>query len=82
MMRGQPVIASDHGGLSEIVEDGRTGFLVPPGDPQSLFQALQQILGDREKSKSMGAAGYTRAVEHFSLAALCDRFVDFYHQLT
>jgi len=82
MMRGLPVIASAHGGLQEIVDDGSTGLLVPPGNSDRLAEALLQILSHQETSERMGAAGYARAVEKFSLKTFCDRFVSYYEGLT
>lgn len=81
MMRGQAVIASDHGGLREIVANGKTGFLVPPDDSESLAQALLRIFEDRDQLEAMGVAGYARAVENFSLKTFCDRFVNHYEGL-
>lgn len=46
MASGRPVVASAIGGLSELITDGETGFLVPPGDPAALAQALQAALDD------------------------------------
>jgi glycosyltransferase involved in cell wall biosynthesis len=43
---GTPVIASNHGGLSELVQDGRNGLLFPPGDAASLGRQLQQLLDE------------------------------------
>ena len=81
MMRGQAVIASDHGGLSEIVRHGETGLLVKPNDSQALAGALTRVLENRDYAQSLGAAAYERAVEKFSLETFCDRFMGFYAEL-
>ena len=52
-----PVIASRVAGVPELVEDGVTGFLVPPGDVASLTMRLNTLLGDPELCRTMGAAG-------------------------
>jgi len=82
MMRGQAVVASAHGGLAEIVRHGETGLLVAPNDSQALANSLIRVLGNRDYAQSMGAAGHTRAVKKFSLETFCDRFTDFYGELT
>jgi glycosyltransferase involved in cell wall biosynthesis len=54
--RGRGVVASRVGGLPDIVEDGRTGLLVPPGDPAALADVLVQVLSARALSERLGAA--------------------------
>jgi glycosyltransferase involved in cell wall biosynthesis len=62
MASGLPVVASRVGGLPELVEDGRTGFLVPAGDVDALADRIGRLLDDGELRARMGAAA-TRAVE-------------------
>lgn len=81
MMRGAAVVASASGGLAEIVRDGETGFLVPPGDAGALARALLPLLRDRARAERMGAAGRVVAETHFSEAACVDRFVGLYDDL-
>jgi glycosyltransferase involved in cell wall biosynthesis len=52
-----PVIATRVGGVAELVEDGVSGFLVPPGDPESLTERLGRLLADPELCRRMGVAG-------------------------
>jgi len=66
MMMELPVVATDVGAVREVVEDGRTGFVVPPRDPQALAGAVLRILGDDEARASFGTRGRARAIEHFS----------------
>jgi glycosyltransferase involved in cell wall biosynthesis len=66
MMMELPVVATDVGAVREVVEDGRTGFVVPPLDAQALAGAILQILGDHEVRASFGTRGRARAIEHFS----------------
>ena len=72
MAHGRPVVASAVGGLRELVADGETGLLVPPGDRAALRDAVRSLLADPERRRRMGAAGRER------IAALCgwDRVVD------
>ncbi len=58
MNAGTPVVATRVGGLSEVVDDGVTGRLVPPRDPGALAEAVLEVLAHRE---TMGAAGRERA---------------------
>jgi glycosyltransferase involved in cell wall biosynthesis len=60
-----PVIASRVSGIPEVVEDGRTGWLVPPEDPASLAVALAAALADPEEARRRGAAGLRRLDERF-----------------
>src|SRR3954449_12141325 len=60
-----PVVASDAGGLPEVVEDGVTGLVVPRGDVPALASAIGSLLDDPERRRRMGAAGRRRAVEYF-----------------
>jgi glycosyltransferase involved in cell wall biosynthesis len=67
MASGRPVVASRVGGLPDLVEDGVTGLLVPPGDPRALAQALFTLLADPAKAEAFGRAGRARWEREFSL---------------
>jgi glycosyltransferase involved in cell wall biosynthesis len=54
---GKPVVATTVGGLPEMVDDGRTGYLVPPRDAQALAGAVVRLLGDAGLRQRLGAAG-------------------------
>ena len=58
--RGRPVVASAVGGLPEVVEDGETGVLVPPDDPDSLAKAIVALLENPERARAMGRQGRER----------------------
>jgi glycosyltransferase involved in cell wall biosynthesis len=58
---GRPVVASRIGGLPDLVADGGTGLLVPPGDPGALAGAITTLLSDRRLLKTMAAAAYASA---------------------
>ena len=66
MASGTPVIATRVGGMPEIVDHGRTGVLVVPGDPIALSDAIAGLLGDAQSRASMSAASRDRASELFS----------------
>ena len=71
MAAGRPVVASAVGGLKDLVVDGETGLLVPPGDVQALREALRRLLDDRGLRERLGQAARERAREHLSW----DRYV-------
>lgn len=81
MMLGRPVIASASGGLSEIVEDGATGYLVPPGNADILSQRLISLLHNAEMAQRMGQSARRRAVEKFSIGVCADQFAALYAEL-
>ncbi len=60
------MIASDVGGLPEIVADGETGFVVPAGDAEALADAMVSLAADLPRAASMGEAGRRRALESFT----------------
>ena len=67
MASGLPVVAPRVGGIPELVEDERTGLLVPPGDPEALSQALTTLLRDDARRQVMGWAGRGRALAEFGI---------------
>ena len=75
-----PVVASGVGGLAELVVDGETGILVPPGAPEPLAAALGRLVEDRDLRRKFGAAGRTRAEALFDLAVFRRAHVELYEQ--
>jgi glycosyltransferase involved in cell wall biosynthesis len=65
MEAGVPVVASRVSGIPEVVEDGRTGWLVPPEDPRALRAALAEVLDRPEEARRRGEAGRRRVDERF-----------------
>ena len=76
-----PVVASDTGGIPEVVLDGETGLLVPPRDPDSLAKALLTLLKDKSLSQRMGAAGYKRVRGYFTRDRAVDELEEIYASL-
>ncbi|MBI4256281.1 MAG: glycogen synthase [Candidatus Rokubacteria bacterium] len=68
-----PVVASAVGGIVEVVEDGKTGLLVPPGRPDALAAALRRVLENAELGRRLGIAGRRRVEERFSWASVAER---------
>jgi glycosyltransferase involved in cell wall biosynthesis len=73
MERARPVVAATIGGLGELVQDGETGLLVPPGEAGPLRDAIVRLAGDRELARRMGEAGRKRALERFLQRFCTDR---------
>jgi len=69
MAAGKPVVATRVGGNSEAVEDGVTGLLVPPRDPEALASAIAALACDPERARRLGRAGRRQVEERFSLEA-------------
>lgn len=69
MAMGKAVVATTTGGLPEVVLQGETGLLVPPGDVESLAETVVSLLQDRVRREQMGNRGIARAHERFSLDA-------------
>lgn len=78
MNHATPVVASGIGGITDIVEDGVSGLLVPPGDPAALAQALGRLLRDPALARRLGEAGRQRLRERFSWDAIVNRWLDLY----
>jgi glycosyltransferase involved in cell wall biosynthesis len=62
---GVPVVATNVGGLPEVVRDGETGLLVPPNDPRALAEGIQVLLSDPQRRSDMGRAGVTWVRERY-----------------
>ncbi len=75
-----PVVASGVGGILEVVEDGKTGLLVPPGRPDDLAAALRRVLENPELGRRMGLAGRRRVEEKFSWASVAERTEQVYQE--
>jgi glycosyltransferase involved in cell wall biosynthesis len=69
MASGRPVIATAHGGPCELLEDGVSGILVPPRDPDVMADAMRRLIDDPVAARAMGAAGRLRAETHYSSRA-------------
>ena len=78
---GKPVIASNVGGIPEMVIDGKTGYLIPPHDVQALSSSLVSILTNEECAKKMGLEGRKYMEEKFNIVHLTQKLEIFYKDL-
>lgn len=67
MLAKKPVIASNHGGLTEIIKNKETGFLIEPNNVKELTNAIELLVNDKQLRTEMGEQGYIRAIEEFSI---------------
>jgi glycosyltransferase involved in cell wall biosynthesis len=81
MAMEKPVIASALEGLLELVEDGRSGYLLPPGATDAWCDAIVGLLEDREKCRQMGRAARERIVRHFDIRSSVERLTSLYDSL-
>ncbi|HYO75605.1 MAG TPA: glycosyltransferase family 4 protein, partial [Thermoanaerobaculia bacterium] len=81
MAAGLPVVATRVGGIPEIVNDGATGILVPPGDAEALASGIEELLSDRERMRRMGALATDSAITRFSTAAWVSRLTAVYDEV-
>lgn len=80
MLAGRPVVASDAGGLKDVVEHEVTGLLVPPRDPAALAAALDELLDDPQRRARMGRAGRDRARD-FEAGAVTPRILELFDRI-
>jgi glycosyltransferase involved in cell wall biosynthesis len=78
MASGTPVVASSVGGVPEIVQDGVTGFLVPPGDVEALRARVEQLLSDKPLARRMGMHAREHVLERFTWAHVAARCLEAY----
>lgn len=79
---GLPIVATDVGGNREVVLDGKTGFLVPPKNPETLAQAMLRLIGlPEEERQRMGREGRKHVEENFSIERVVDVWEVLYREL-
>ncbi len=81
MSYGIPVVASDIGGITDIIESGKSGLLVPPADPERLAQALERIARDPALARRLGEAGEQRVRQAFGWPEIMAKWQECYGSL-
>jgi len=82
MRSGLPVIATDVGGVREVVIDGETGFLVPKGDVLAMRARLNQLICDHDLRFRMGQSGRIRYESNFTLERMLNQTLEVYQSIT
>ncbi|MBN1825672.1 MAG: glycosyltransferase [Candidatus Eisenbacteria bacterium] len=78
MACGVPTVNTDVGSVRDLVVDGETGLLVPPGDAPAMAEAFARTLGDPERAAAMGRAGRRRIEERFTLDRAAREYADYF----
>ncbi len=80
MAMGKPVIATAHGGSLETILPGKTGWLVPPFDPEAMASAISEGLSDLKHASELGKQGRVWVNERFTAKAMCEKTLALYHE--
>jgi glycosyltransferase involved in cell wall biosynthesis len=78
---GVPVVASRVGGLPELIDHGRTGLLIEPGDEMDLAESLLALLSDPERSREMSEAGRREVESRYDIGRMADEYHHHYLEL-
>ncbi len=80
MRAGLPVVATKVGSVPLIVEDGKTGLLVPSEDDEAFAKAIEQLMEDKTMRQAMGQAGHSRQQERFTAEAMARGYIEVFSQ--
>lgn len=81
MSAGTPAVATQAGGMPELIENGRSGLLVPRDDSAALAEAIMRLLADENLRRSMGRAARQRALECFSWESIAEALMGHYNEI-
>jgi glycosyltransferase involved in cell wall biosynthesis len=81
MCMGVPVVATDVGGNSELVKNGKTGYLVPPGDAEALAMGIRKILADPAHSQEMARTARENVTSNYSLDRMVEKTIELYERV-
>ncbi len=81
MARGKPVIATRSGGVDEVIDDHRTGLLVPPADSKALGETVLKLLNDPEMARRIGRHGQEFVQKKFGLSRMVERYSALYRDV-
>ena len=81
MACGLPVVATDVGGLPELVEDGVSGVIVPPEDPLALANGLGDLMCDPDRARRLGQSGRRRVESLYGMDKMVDALIELYHEV-
>jgi len=81
MALSKPVVATAVGGLPEVVADGEVGFLVPPGDAETMAGRICQLIEDPDLRETLGRQGRQRVLRHFDMRVIARQWEEIYDEL-
>ena len=81
MALGRPVIASGVGGVVSVIQDNLTGLIVPPSDSRSLADRIIELLQDRERARTIAAAGQQLIRDRFNETRMLDEVIQVYREV-
>ena len=81
MASSLPIVATNVGGVPGVIENGETGFLVPPSSPDLLANACLVLIKDPELKKRMGKAGYTHVQEKYGMELMVNKTISLYQSM-
>jgi glycosyltransferase involved in cell wall biosynthesis len=82
MAAGLPIISTAVGGVPELLQNGKEGFIVQPGDAEELSAAMMTLLKDRGLRRTMGAAAAARAKDKFDVSAMVRAYEELYDEIS
>ncbi|NTV45648.1 MAG: glycosyltransferase family 4 protein, partial [Chlorobiales bacterium] len=80
MAVGTAAVATDVNGARELMEDGKTGLIVPPKDPQALADAIEKLIDNPELRKTFGKNGIVRVQEYFTIPKMVDNLERYFQE--
>lgn len=81
MAAGLPIVATAVGGIPDTLLAGSEGLLVAPGDPTALANAMEMVVVDEALRRKLGTNALARCEKDFSIHAICERYMDIYHDI-
>jgi len=76
-----PVIGTDVGGIPELIKNNETGIIVPPNNPSSLAQAVNELLSDKDKAEKLATNGNTFVKNNMTWDVILPKYIQFYENL-
>jgi len=81
MLAGVPVIASRVGGIKEIINDGKDGLLIDPGDPAAIIRSIERVLADQTFCRTIKESGRQKVISYFNIKRTVDEIEEVYDHL-
>jgi glycosyltransferase involved in cell wall biosynthesis len=76
-----PTISTRVGAIPNVMEDGTTGILIPPKDPEAIARAINRVLSDRDTAIKMAEKGFEKVRDHFSSEIMASKYISLYNEV-